>query len=325
MKNDDTLINVLNLKTYFFTSEGVVKAVDGVDLEIRKGETVGLAGESGCGKSTLAYSITRLIPRPGRIIDGKIIFRGENLLEKSEREMRSIRGRKISMIFQEPTASLNPVFTAGDQIMEVIRLHQKVRRKEAWERMIEMLRLVRIPDPERVAKEYPFELSGGMQQRVMIAMALACRPELLIADEPTTSLDVTTQAQILELMRELKREINTSILYISHNLAVISQLCNMIGIMYAGDLVEFSDVATFFHKPMHPYTQKLLDAIPKVKQKTKRLEAISGFVPSLIDPPTGCKFHPRCHLAKESCSQEKPPLALVDEGHWVRCWRYGKK
>jgi oligopeptide/dipeptide ABC transporter ATP-binding protein len=321
------LLRIRNLHTYFFLDEGVLKAVDGIDLDLREGETLGIVGESGCGKSVTALSILQLIPSPpGKIVKGEIYFEGTDLLALSEAEMRKIRGRSISMIFQEPMTCLNPVFQVGDQISEILRLHERISRKEAWERSIEMLRMVGIPSPERRVKEYPHHLSGGMRQRAMIAMAMACSPKLMIADEPTTALDVTIQAQILELMTHLKQEKAMSLILITHNLGVIAETVQNVMVMYAGRIFEYADVRSIFVNPRHPYTQGLLNSIPRVDRedtKKERLEAIPGLVPSLLDLPEGCKFLERCKYAFHPCTGEEPPLRENDSGHFVRCWLYG--
>ena len=320
------LLKIRNLHTYFFLDEGVLKAVDGIDLDLREGETLGIVGESGCGKSVTALSILQLLPSPpGKIVKGEIYFEGNDLLALSEGEMRKIRGRSISMIFQEPMTCLNPVFQVGDQISEILRLHEGVSRKEAWERSIEMLRMVGIPSPERRVREYPHHLSGGMRQRAMIAMAMACSPKLMIADEPTTALDVTIQAQILELMTHLKEEKAMSLILITHNLGVIAETVQNVMVMYAGRILEYVDVRSIFVNPKHPYTQGLLHSIPRVDRddtKRERLEAIPGLVPSLLDLPAGCKFLERCKYAFDPCAAEEPPLRENDSGHFVRCWLY---
>ncbi|MBP1715667.1 MAG: peptide transporter ATP-binding protein [Deltaproteobacteria bacterium] len=322
-ETDNLLLKIRNLQTYFYTDDGVAKAVDGVDLELVEGGTLGVVGESGCGKSVTALSIMRLIPDPpGKIIQGKILFNRKDLLALSEAEMRKIRGRSISMIFQEPMTSLNPVFQIGDQISEVLTLHEGLSKKEAWNRSIEMLKMVGIPAAERRVTEYPHQLSGGMRQRAMIAMALACSPKLMIADEPTTALDVTIQAQILELINRLQREKGMSVILITHNLGVIAETAQMVAVMYAGRVVEYTDVRTLFATPQHPYTQGLLKSIPRLDQdhaKKAKLEAIPGLVPSLLDLPPGCKFSNRCKYVFEKCNQE-PPLEEVSSGHFVRCW-----
>jgi peptide/nickel transport system ATP-binding protein len=322
------LLTIRNLHTYFFTDEGVAKAVDGVDLELKEGGTLGVVGESGCGKSVTALSVMRLIPDPpGKITQGEIFFGGTNLLNLSEAEMRKIRGRSISMIFQEPMTSLNPVFQIGDQISEVLRLHEGLSRKEAWDRSVEMLKLVGIPSPERRVQEYPHQLSGGMRQRAMIAMALACSPKLMIADEPTTALDVTIQAQILELMNRLQKDKGMSVILITHNLGVIAETAQKVAVMYAGRVVEYTEVKPIFGNPMHPYTQGLLKSIPRLDEehaRKARLEAIPGLVPSLLELPPGCKFSNRCKYVFEKCVEE-PQLTEAAPGHMVRCWLHEKK
>jgi len=318
----EALLRTNGLKTHFFTAEGIVKAVDGVNLRINKGEALGLVGESGCGKSTLALSILRLIREPGKIVEGEIWFEGEDLLRKSDEEMRNVRGAKISMVFQNPISSMNPVFTVGSQIAEAINLHQDVQKHEISERVVEILDKVGIPDPSERMKDYPHEYSGGMTQRAMIAMALSCNPRLLIADEPTTNLDVTIQAQILELMKALREDFGASILLIGHDLGVISEISDRIGVMYAGKLVEYSDLAGIFEKTKHPYTQALLESIPRLGTEQERLLIIRGTVPRLINPPSGCRFHPRCDHAMKICSEQEPPLIEVGQGHEVACFLY---
>jgi oligopeptide/dipeptide ABC transporter ATP-binding protein len=318
------LLKVKNLKTYFFTHEGTIKAVDGVSFTIKKGETLGLVGESGCGKSVTALSIMRLVQSPpGKIVGGKIYFEGKNLLELKEKEMRKIRGCKISMIFQEPMTSLDPMFTIGFEIMEFLKLHQNLKKDEAKKKAIESLYKVRFPDPEKRIDDYPHELSGGMRQRVMIAMALSCNPALLIADEPTTALDVTIQAQILKLINELRKELNTSVLLITHDLGVIAKTCDNVALMYAGYIVEYTDVYTFFRKPLHPYAQALLKSIPRIDVETKRLKIIKGLVPNLLDIPSGCPFHPRCEFCFKLCTEKMPKLKKVGKNHMVRCHLFG--
>ena len=318
------LIRVKDLKTYFFTHEGTVKAVDGINLKVNKGETLGLVGESGCGKSVTALSIMRLIPSPpGKIVGGEIHFEGKNLLDLDEKEMRKIRGRKISMIFQEPMTSLDPMFTIGDEIAEVIRLHQGLKKNEARKKAIESLKTVGMPDPEKRINEYPHELSGGMRQRAMIAMALSCNPTLLIADEPTTALDVTIQAQILRLIDELRKKFSTSVLLITHDLGVIAETCDNVAVMYAGHIVEYTDVNTLFRSPLHPYTKGLMKSIPRLDIDTKRLETIKGLVPNLLDIVSGCPFHPRCDYCTKRCTEDLPKLIDVKNNHLVRCHLVG--
>jgi peptide/nickel transport system ATP-binding protein len=312
-----------DLKTYFFTFDGVAKAVDGVNFEIAEGETFGLVGETGCGKSVTALSVLRLVDPPGRTVSGEILFEGEDLLRVKEKEMQQVRGNKIGMIFQDPISSLNPVMTAGFQLKESIRLHKGVREKKAECLAIEMMEQVRIPDPSKVMKRYPHELSGGMQQRIMIGIALCCHPKLIIADEPTTALDVTIQAQILRLIRDLKHDFRSSMLMITHNLGLVSKYCDRVGVMYAGSLVEVCEVSDVFSEPLHPYTKGLIEAIPKVNVERETLPVIPGRIPDIIHPPGGCKFHPRCKEVGPRCSEEKPPLVERKPGHWVACVHVG--
>jgi oligopeptide/dipeptide ABC transporter ATP-binding protein len=326
----EPLLSIKDLQTYFFTPEGVVKAVDGVSFDILRGQTLGVLGESGCGKSVTALSIMRLISTPpGRIMNGHIHLEGTDLVGLSLARMRGIRGNRISMIFQEPMTSLNPVYTVGDQIAETYVTHQGLNQKEALGRAIEMLRVVGIPVPERRVQEYPHQLSGGMRQRVMIAMAMACRPKLLIADEPTTALDVTIQAQILDLMLELQEELGMAIMMITHDLGVISEVSDRVVVMYAGEVVESSLIDTLFTAPCHPYTIGLMASIPKLGAKFKEgkqpLKEISGLVPSLIRLPPGCLFAPRCDKIMDRCRKERPPLFSLDQDHRVRCWLVEKE
>ena len=318
----DVLVSVENLHVRFRTYAGVVHAVNGVTFDIRRGETFGLVGETGCGKSVTGLSLLRLVPPPGEITDGRILFDGEDLLAKSEAEMRQIRGRRIAMVFQDPAATLNPVFSVGEQIMGIIRHHQPVSRDRARRRAIEMLDAVGLPEPERMLRAYPHELSGGMQQRVMIAMALSSGAELLIADEPTTALDVTIQAQILALLVELQRSRGLSILLITHNLGVVAETCDRVGVLYAGNLVEVGRTADVFQAMKHPYTQALLAAIPRPGSHGQPLPAIPGSVPSGLERIPGCAFHPRCPFVMDVCRAEKPPLVTVGEGHTVACYLY---
>ena len=326
-QEENVLLEVKNLSTHFQTDEGLVKAVEKVDLHIHPGETLGLVGESGCGKSVTALSIMRLIPEPpGRIVSGEIRLDGQNLLELPEARMRHIRGNAISMIFQEPMTSLNPVHRVGVQVAEAIRLHQGVGRKEARQRAVEMLDKVGIPDPSHRFWDYPFQLSGGMRQRVMIAMALSCHPKLVIADEPSTALDVTIQAQILTLMRRLKEDVGASILLITHDLGVIAEAAERVAVMYAGRVVESAQVVPLFNEPKHPYTQGLMLSVPKMDRPVpadKMLKSIPGVVPNLLELPRGCPYQERCDRAFEPCSQEEPSLMNTGANHWVRCWRYG--
>jgi len=322
MKTDaETLLRVDDLRTYFGHGAREFRAVDGVSFELKRGETLGIVGESGCGKSVTSLSIMGLVPDPpGRIAGGGIWYAGEDLTKKTQEEMRHIRGNKISMIFQEPMTSLNPVYTVGDQIVEGIRLHRDISAAEARLRAIEMLRLVRIPSPDKRFDDYPHQLSGGMRQRVMIAMALACEPEILIADEPTTALDVTIQAQILDLMRRIRDETGTAIMLITHSLGVIAEMADNVVVMYAGRIVERADVRTIFADPQHPYTLGLLGSIPKLAVEEERLATIPGTVPNPQAMPTGCLFNPRCPLADDRCRAEAPPLADLFPGHQVACW-----
>ena len=319
----DELLSIKNLQTHFFTHEGTVRAVNGVNLTVAKGETLGVVGESGCGKSVTALSIMRLIPDPpGRIVGGEILFEGQNLFELSEREMRDIRGRKISMIFQEPMTSLDPVFTIGHEIIETLQLHQGLRSEKARESAVEALRTVGMPDAEKRASNYPHELSGGMRQRAMIAMALACNPSLLIADEPTTALDVTIQAQILQLMNDLKDKFGTAVMIITHDLGVVAEMCDNVAVMYAGYVVEYTDVERLFDNPLHPYTRGLKKSIPRLDVEVERLDTIKGMVPDLLHIPAGCPFNPRCSSCFDRCLQEMPELREVEEGHQVKCHLY---
>ncbi len=323
--DSEVVLKVKNLKTYFDTDEGEVKAVDGVNFQIRSGETLGVVGESGCGKSVTALSIMRLFPSPpGRIAGGSIWFKESNLASISKKKMRKIRGCEICMIFQEPMTSLNPVYTVGEQIMEAIRLHQKLPKRDTISKAKEMLDLVGIAEPERRIKEYPHQMSGGMRQRIMIAMALSCHPSLLIADEPTTALDVTIQAQILELMNDLKKKLGTAIMFITHDLGVVAETAQQVIVMYAGRVVEQADVVKLFENPLHPYTQGLIGSIPSeeaIKTKSKLIE-IEGLVPSLTDLPDGCAFHPRCSKRLENCVKKKPHLLESENGHNVACCLY---
>ncbi|WP_409273750.1 ABC transporter ATP-binding protein [Neobacillus sp. SCS-31] len=318
-----TLLEIKNLKTHYFTEDGVVPAVDGVDFKIKKGETLAIVGESGSGKSQTSLSIIRLIPSPpGKIVAGEINYDGENLLEKNEHEMREIRGNKISMIFQEPMTSLNPVFRVGDQICESLILHQGMTPKQAMEQAIKLLKLVGIPEAERRVQAFPHELSGGMRQRVMIAIALACNPELLIADEPTTALDVTIQNQILELMKDLKAKLDTSIMLITHDLGVVAEMADRVVVMYSGQIVEQGDVFTIFENPKHPYTEGLLKSMPTPEKKQGQLYAIDGVVPNPLNLPPGCRFAPRCEYARDLCRAEMPETVVISEEEQVRCWKY---
>jgi oligopeptide/dipeptide ABC transporter ATP-binding protein len=322
----DTLLEVQDLKTHFFTEDGVVKAVDGIDLVVKRGEVLGLVGESGCGKSVTSLSIMGLIGQPGEIIQGQVFFDGRNLVELSESEMVKIRGNRISMIFQQPITSLNPVFTIGDQVSEVLRIHAWTEKEAAWNRAVELLSMMGIPDAESKAKAYPHELSGGQAQRVMIAMALATVPELLIADEPTTALDVTIQAQILDLLRDLRTKLETSVILITHDLGVIAEMVDRMYVMYAGRIVEEADVLTIYDQPQHPYTKGLIASIPVLGRVKEKLGVIPGTVPNLIDLPPGCRFAPRCKsrvdYSLHICAEEEPDLIELAPNHTVRCWLF---
>jgi peptide/nickel transport system ATP-binding protein/oligopeptide transport system ATP-binding protein len=316
------ILQIENLSTHFETARGIVRAVDEVDIRLNEGDTLGIAGESGCGKTVLALSIMRLIPRPpGRIVSGRVLFEGTDLLALSDEEMRGIRGKRISMIFQEPMTSLNPVFRIGDQVAEVMQLHEGLSARDAQDRAVEMLRLVGIPEPEMRTRDYPHQMSGGMRQRVMIAMALACRPRLMLADEPTTALDVTIQAQILDLIQDLKREVGTSVILITHDLGVIAEAAQYTAIMYAGWVVEQGPVAAIFSTPLHPYTVGLMNSIPRIGSSNRGglLNVIPGTVPDLLELPSGCKFRDRCPKVMPVCV-EVPEILEKAPGHLVRCW-----
>ncbi|MCK4977050.1 MAG: ABC transporter ATP-binding protein [Anaerolineales bacterium] len=323
---NQSLLEVTGLKTHFFTEDGVVKAVDGIDFKIKQGEVLGLVGESGCGKSVTALSIMQLIRTPGRIVQGEIIFGSLDLRTLPETEIQDIRGNRISMIFQQPQTSLNPVYTVGDQLAEVFHIHQDIGKAEAWEKSVELLRMVGIPDVEKKAYAYPHEMSGGQAQRVMIAMALAMRPELLIADEPTTALDVTIQAQILDLMRDLRSQLDTAVILITHDLGVVAEIADWVAVMYAGQIVEQASVTYLFEQPLHPYTQGLISSIPVLGELKDRLNVIEGVVPNLIDLPEGCRFAPRCQARIEHelsiCLEKIPDLESAQPDHIVRCWLY---
>lgn len=328
-QNTQPLLEVKNLKTYFFTEDGVVKAVDGVDFTVKPGEVLGLVGESGCGKSVTSLSIMRLIGIPGKVIEGEIYFEGRNILKLSEAEMVDMRGNRMSMIFQQPQSSLNPVFKVGDQVAEVFQIHQNMGREESWEKAVDLLHLVRIPDAESKAHSFPHEMSGGQAQRVMIAMALALNPQLLIADEPTTALDVTIQAQILDLMRDLRNRMGTSVILITHDLGVIAEMADRVAVMYAGRIVEQTEIETLFEKPLHPYTQGLIASIPVLGKIKDQLDVIPGSVPNLVNLPPGCKFAPRCRSRVEYglaiCTEVEPDLIPILPKHTVRCWLYQSK
>ena len=325
MENKEELLKINNLKTHFFTDKGIVPAVDGVSLSVKRGQIIGIVGESGCGKSITSLSILKLVSEPGKIVGGEIIFEGEDLANKSIKEMQGIRGNSISMIFQEPMTSLNPVYTIGKQVAEAILTHKKdITKAQAKKSVIEMFRLVGIPEPEKRFNTFPHQLSGGLRQRVMIAMALICRSKLLIADEPTTALDVTIEAQILNLMKKLRDDIGTSIIMITHNLGVVAELCDYAYVMYAGKIMEHAEIFELFKNPMHPYTVGLLKSIPKKNEdiERKRLYSIKGMVPNLLSLPKGCRFKPRCEDAMEICSEKEPEIIDIGNDHKVRCWKY---
>jgi oligopeptide/dipeptide ABC transporter ATP-binding protein len=326
VNNNKPLLEVKGLRTYFYTEDGVVRAVDGVNFDVYPGEVLGIVGESGCGKSVTSLSIMRLISKPGKIDAGEILLDGENLLNLSEEEMSKVRGNRISMIFQQPQTALNPVFKVGDQLAEVLNVHQDMGKDAGWKRAVALLKMVGVPDPERRVEAYPHELSGGMAQRVMIAMALACVPEVLIADEPTTALDVTIQAQILDLMRDMRREMGTSVILITHDLGVVAEMAERVAVMYAGEIVEQTDVNSLFDEPLHPYTQGLIGSIPILGEIKEKLDVIPGSVPNLVNLPPGCRFAPRCQArvkyACAVCAEVKPDLEEVKPGHQVRCWLY---
>ena len=319
------ILDIKDLRTHFETARGTVRAVDGIDLTVRQGDTLGVVGESGSGKTVLALSIMRLVPSPpGRIVSGSILFDGADLLRLEEKAMRRVRGKDIAMIFQEPMTSLNPVFKIGDQVAEVIRLHQGLSKKAARERAIEMFRLVGMPAPERRIDDYPHQISGGMRQRVMIAMAMSCNPRLMLADEPTTALDVTIQAQILELIDQLKEETGTSVMLITHDLGLIAESAQQVIVMYAGTVFEYAPVRDIFAAPCHPYTVGLMASMPRLDSGsggTVRLNAIPGTVPPLYSLPAGCRFHDRCPLVMDICRREEPALKEIASGHYVRCWK----
>ena len=322
----EPVLQVKGLKTYYYTEEGVVPAVDGLDFEVEPGETFAIVGESGCGKSVTSLSILRLIPSPpGKIIDGEIIYHGQDLVKKSEREMRSIRGNDISMIFQEPMTSLNPVFTVGYQLCESLRFHLHMHKEEAEKRAVELLRMVGLSSPEKRVLQYPHQLSGGMRQRVMIAMALACEPDILIADEPTTALDVTIQAQILDLMRDLQKKMGMAIIMITHDLGVVAQMCDEVIVMYAGSICEQGTADEIFYNPRHEYTKGLMRSIPTAENNGQRLEPITGTPIDLLNMPKGCPFAPRCEAAMKICLKEKPVRMLINDDHMATCWMNVKK
>ena len=323
---NNNILEIKNLHTYFYTDSGVIKSVDGVDIELREGSTLGIVGESGSGKSVTALSVMGLLMgTTGKVAEGEILFEGRDLTKLDDEERRKMRGEKISMIFQEPMTSLNPVMKIGDQITECILMHNNISKQEAWDKAVEMLKLTGVPRVERMMKEYPFQLSGGQRQRVMIAMALVCKPKILIADEPTTALDVTIQAQILDLMENLKQKTGTSILFITHDLGVVAEVCDDVVVMYSGRVVEKGDVRSIFANPSHPYTRGLLASIPKLGEYAEELESIPGNVPNPKYMPQGCKFAPRCSCAFDKCREEEPGFYDVGGGHMSRCWPCEKK
>ncbi len=325
IKSNETIFQIRGLKTQFFTSKGIVPAVDGVDITVKRGEAVGLVGESGCGKSMTAMSVMQLLKYPGRVVEGEILVNGEDLLKKTKKEMDEIRGNKVSMIFQEPMTSLNPVYTIGKQVSEAILTHEKVSKEEAKQRAIEIFRKVGIPEPEKRYNVYPHQLSGGLRQRVMIGMAMVCNPMLMIADEPTTALDVTIEAQILYLMNQLQKEQGTAIVMITHNLGVVAESCDYVYVMYAGKIMEEAPVKELFKNPMHPYTFGLMNSIPKMTESKEHLYTIPGLVPNLLHLPQGCRFCPRCDKAMKICTMYQPDLYETEDGHKVRCFLYNKE
>lgn len=325
MSNNESIFQIRGLKTQFFTSKGIVPAVDGVDITVKKGEAVGLVGESGCGKSMTAMSTMQLLQYPGRVVAGEILLDGENLLEKTKKEMDEIRGNRITMIFQEPMTSLNPVYTIGKQVSEAILIHENVSKEEAKQRTIDIFRKVGIPEPEKRYNVFPHQLSGGLRQRVMIGMAMVCNPQLMIADEPTTALDVTIEAQILYLMKQLQKEQGTAVVMITHNLGVVAESCDYVYVMYAGKIMEEAPVRELFKDPKHPYTFGLMNSIPKMTEVKEHLYTIKGLVPNLLHLPQGCRFCPRCEKAMKICTMYEPDLYETEDGHKVRCFLYNKE
>ncbi len=317
----ETLLKIEGLKTYFFTEAGIVKAVDGMTFDVRKGESLGLVGESGSGKSVTALSVLRIVPKPGRIVEGKIEFKGESLLEKSEKQMQALRGSEIALIFQDPSSSLNPVYNVEKQLRDVLLAHESVTKEETHGKILELLRLVGIPDPEIRMREFPHQFSGGMKQRVAIARALALQPTLLFADEPTTALDVTIQAQVLELLEDLKTKMGMSLVMITHDMGIIAKMTTRVVVMYAGNVCEIAKTEDLFDQPRHPYTALLLAAVPRLDRR-KTLSIIPGNIPNLIEPPSGCRFHPRCKYAKERCAETPPALEQVGPDHFVACYEW---
>jgi oligopeptide/dipeptide ABC transporter ATP-binding protein len=322
MSNEQSLLKINNIKTHFFTKRGIVPAVDGVTIEIPSGKIIGIVGESGCGKSVTSLSVLGLLQRPGKTVEGSIEFNGRNLLQLNKAQMRKLRGNEISMIFQEPMTSLNPVYTVGKQVSEAITIHENISKEEAKSKVIEIFNNVGIPEAEKRYNAYPHQLSGGLRQRVMIGMAMSCSPKLLIADEPTTALDVTIEAQILHLMRELRNKNHTSIMMITHNLGVVAEICDYVYVMYAGKVMEQADINELFEKPCHPYTEGLMRSIPRIHSKNTRLYSIKGVVPNLLKLPKGCRFSPRCDKATKKCFTLEPELYKIDKNHSVRCFLY---
>ncbi|HZY93941.1 MAG TPA: ABC transporter ATP-binding protein [Candidatus Bathyarchaeia archaeon] len=318
----ECLLNVEKLKTYFYTYAGVVKAVDNISFHVNRGETLGVVGESGSGKTVTAQSVMQIVPPPGKIVDGKIEFNGRNLLKLKEKQMQKIRGKEIAYIFQDPTTTLDPVYTVGNQLSEVIMRHQHLSKKEALTNATELLRSVDIPDPEVRVDQYPHELSGGTKQRIAIARALSCNPDLILADEPTTALDVTIQAQVLDLLKKLKNKINITMVLISHDMGIIAETCDRVTVLYAGQVCETGTVEQVFENPKHPYTEALLTSVPSLALKKEKLSVIPGNVPNLITPPTGCRFHPRCSYGKQVCIDKVPTLEPIGDGRWVHCHRW---
>lgn len=318
----DTILNVQGLRTYFYTYAGIVKAVDNISLDVRRGETLGVVGESGSGKTVTAQSIMRIVPPPGKIVDGTIEFQGKNILALAERQMQQIRGKDIAYIFQDPTTTLDPVYTVGNQISEVIMRHQNLAKKDALAKTLELLRNVEIPDPEVRINQYPHELSGGTKQRIAIARALSCEPSLILADEPTTALDVTIQAQILEILKDLKNRMNLSMMLITHDMGIVAEICDRVTVLYAGQVCETGTTRQVFEKPKHPYTEALLTSVPSLAITKEKLSVIPGNVPNLIEPPSGCRFHPRCLYAQQICTDKVPVLEPIGDGRWVHCHRW---
>jgi oligopeptide/dipeptide ABC transporter ATP-binding protein len=321
---EKNILTIKDLKTYFYTRRGIVKAVDGVNLSVNENETLGIVGESGCGKSITCLSIIRLVPAPaGRIVSGEILLEGDDLLKKSEKEMREVRGKSISMILQDPMTSLNPVFTIGEQVADPIRIHQRPNKKELWERVIEILRKVKIPAPEIRLNEYPHQMSGGMRQRIIGAMSLSCQPKLLIADEPTTALDVTIQAQFLRLLKEIQESSKLSMIVVTHDFGIVAKICNKVAVMYAGKVVEFAGIRDLFNHPAHPYTKALLNSLPNIDRRIEKLYSIEGQPPDLMNLPGGCSFAPRCPYVRDICQREYPREFQIGDQHTANCWLLG--